>query len=58
MLYEDFKLDCLEQDPVEILDRFNITTFDLIERFEDLIEAAFYEQETQEEYYDYEEEDE
>jgi len=58
MLYEDFKLDLLEQDPVEILDRFNITTFDLIERFEDLIEAAFYEQETQEEYYDYEEEDE
>ncbi len=58
MLYEDFKLDLLEQDPVEILDRFNITTFDLIERFEDKIEAAFYEQETQEEYYDYEEEDE
>ena len=58
MLYEDFKLDLLEQDPVEILDRFNITTFDLIERFEDLIQAAFYEQETQEEYYDYEEEDE
>ena len=39
MLYEDYKNDLMELDPVELLEKFNITSWDLIERFEERIEA-------------------
>lgn len=58
MLYEDYKNDLMELDPVELLEKFNITSWDLIERFEERIEADFYSQEIQDDYYDYSEEDE
>lgn len=58
MLYEDYKNDLMELDPVELLEKFNITSWDLIERFEERIEADFYSQEIQNDYYDYSEEDE
>ena len=58
MLYEDYKNNLMELDPVELLEKFNITSWDLIERFEERIEADFYSQEIQDDYYDYSEEDE